>query len=282
MQELIADFVRDQRRRGLLESTITRRRTDLTAFAREHGDLGRVTTEDVHTFLDARRGRDGGPLTARSRHLWLSNLHAFYGWAVRTGRLERDPTADIDRPKLRRTLPRPIGDDDLAVAVMMAEPLMRCWVLLGALAGLRCAEIAGLERDDVLEGQGLLRIVGKGQRERMVPLHPDVLDALRVCGMPTRGAVFRRRSGGPWPAYAVSQAISRYLRDLGIDATAHQLRHWFGTNAYRVSRDIRVVQELLGHSSPVTTAGYTAFAQEAGSAVVEALRLPGLEVESPP
>lgn len=86
--------------------------------------------------------------------------------------------------------------------------------------------------------------------------------------MPKNGALFIRPRGGRHLPYTVGIAISRYLKELGIDATAHQLRHWFATEVYAHGHDIRVTQELLGHSDPSTTAGYVAYSHiDAGAAV---------------
>jgi integrase len=119
--------------------------------------------------------------------------------------------------------------------------------------------MAGLDREDVLEGEGLLRITqGKGGTERVIPLHPDVLAALVALPMPESGVIFRRPwCRDRWPAHNVSHTINTYLHSLGIDSTAHALRHWFGTTIYQLTKDIRLTQELMGHSGPNTTAIYT-------------------------
>jgi integrase/recombinase XerC len=152
---------------------------------------------------------------------------------------------------------------------------MRAMLLLAAFAGLRCQEIAGLERDDVIEAKDLLRVRhGKGQKERVLPLHPDVMAALRALPMPQTGPLFLRPSGAAHTPVTVSEAMRDYLRRIcGIDATAHQLRHWFATEVYASSKDIRVTQELLGHSNPATTARYVAFSRVDAAAAVGSLSL---------
>ena len=123
---------------------------------------------------------------------------------------------------------------------------------LAAFGGLRVAEIAGLDRDDIIEAKGLVRVRhGKGDKERIVPLHPDVLTALRVLPMPRCGPIFVRPHGGKFPPNRLGVVVARYLRDLSIDATAHQLRHWFATSVYAATHDIRVTQEFLGRSRPL-------------------------------
>ena len=262
--DLIIGWKLDQRRRGLTESTIYRRATMIRSFALWlDGGLEAATENDVQRFLDGRR------IGARTRYTWISAIGCFYLWAVRHHGVAVNPTADIVRPKLRRTLPRPIGDDDLAVALAMAPNEVRLWLTLAAYAGLRCAEVAGLHRDDVLRDSGVLRVVGKGNKERLVPMHPFVVDGLDAWPRPrVNGPMFVRPQGGAWPPNQISRVASLYLHDVGIEATMHQLRHWFGTRTYQVSKDLRVVQELLGHSSPTTTAIYTAFSNEDAVAAV--------------
>lgn len=272
--ELVAGWRLDQERRGIMASSIETRCPRVRSFARwlDPRSLGAATEADVQLFLDGKRNRLGDPISARTRYGWVSTLHCFYRWAVHAGHAQIDPTMDIVRPKLRRTLPRPISDGDLSMAVTLAPPQVERWLVLAAYAGLRCAEIAGLERDQVLWDVGLLHVHGKGGRERMVPMHPRVVDSLASWPMPRRnGPIFRRPQGGSWPPSHLSSTGGQYLRSIGVDASMHQLRHWFGSRTYRACRDIRVVQELLGHSDPATTAIYTAWAMEDAEVAVLAL-----------
>ena len=103
-----------------------------------------------------------------------------------------------------------------------------------------------------------------------------VLAELHAYGLPKTGWVFRRRDGAPGPnrPWTVSHLSNEYLHEQGISATLHQLRHRFGTVAYQARRDLRMVQELLGHSSPATTAGYAAYAHTDAADVVEQLPVP--------
>jgi len=149
---------------------------------------------------------------------------------------------------------------------------MRCWVLLGAYEGLRCMEMAGLDVDDVREDEGTLLVrKGKGAKDRGVPLHPLVLEALEALPLPVSGPIFTMPDGRRCAPYVVSQRINRYLRSVGVPSTAHALRHWFGTNLLRGTHDLRVVQEMLGHSSPATTALYSAYDSGLAGTAVRAL-----------
>ena len=259
--ELLTLYRRDQQSRNLRPKTLAVIHRGLRAFAGEMPDgLEAVTQDDVKAFLDRRRH-----ISAKHRYWWLSTLHCFYAWGIRDGYFWADPTLSITRPRLHRSLPRPIPLDELVSALAEADNVMESWLLLGAYQGLRSQEIAGLSREDVLDTEGLLRVVhGKGGKERMIPLHPDVLVALRRLPMPPQGALFRRKDGVRMDADYVSHKITQYLHGCGSQSSAHALRHWFATQLYRGSHDLRLTQEMLGHQSPTTTAIYTAFDRRGG------------------
>lgn len=262
--KLIRLYVAELERQNKSEGTIRRRRQVLERVS-EASPLMAATTDDIQRFLDQR------DICARTRYHWISHLSAFYRWAQMEGHTTSDPTARIVRPKLPKSLPRPIGTEDLGRALQASSGVMHSWILLAAYAGLRCAEISRLNVDDVLFGDELLRVHGKGQVERLVPMHPLIAADLRSRSLPRSGPVFRRARGSRFPAAMVSREISLYLESLDIPATAHSLRHWFGTKAYEACKDIRAVQELLGHSSPTTTAIYTKWSTVAGRAAVNDL-----------
>ncbi|MEM9607543.1 MAG: tyrosine-type recombinase/integrase [Actinomycetota bacterium] len=270
LEALLASWSLDQRRRGLMGSTINRRRSALRRWLYTIREPWRATPDDVEQFLDTRR------IGARTRYQWLSHLGAFYEWAIRDGLTESNPTANIIRPKLRRTLPRPTTDADVYLALRQAPPMMHYWVALSSFGGLRVGEISRLEVHDIDTGYGHIRVMGKGQAERLVPLHGVVAEAHRRYSRPPSGWLFRRPQGGPWRPAQVSRAFCLYLDEIGVDATPHQFRHWFATRAYAASSDLRVVQELLGHASPTTTAVYTAWAPGRAKAAVEAIELPAV------
>jgi len=262
----IDGYILDMKRRGLAENTLKTRERCLRLFARDGGF--QRNREQIEAWLDGRH------LSAKSRSVWLSHLGCFYAWQVETGLIASNPTAGIRPPKLRRNLPRPIPDADLTRALTKASDLHRLWLLLGAFEGLRCQEIAGLAREDVLASEGLLRVVeAKGGHERLVPLHREVLEALETYGMPDRGPLFVNRSGKRVSPGDVSHQLGDYLRSLGIGSTPHALRHFFGTRTLQQCHDVRVVQELLGHRDISSTAVYTAFDQGAARSAVASLRL---------
>lgn len=266
--ELIQRWEVDQERRGLRPQTVRRRRDVVRNFVNHRPGLLTAEPADIHAWLEA------VPRVARTRYAYVSCLHAFYCWANTEGHTEANPAAKVRRPRLTPNLPRPIAVADLQFAVGQAPPRERAWLLLAALAGLRCGEIAGLDREHVWDHEDpptLFVADGKGGRQRAVPLHPEVMAALRVAGLPRNGPVFRSSTGRRFAGHDVSARGNRYLRSIGVQATMHQLRHRFGTDFYRQSRDLRLTQTVLGHASPVTTAVYTAVSPGDAAAVVQAL-----------
>lgn len=257
--------------RNLRASTIYQRRRTIMRLARYLGDVGLldVSAEELSDFLSR-------PLSAESRATEISHLRSFYRWAWKTRRTGEDLGDHLERPKLARRLPRPAEPADLAHAIEEANERVRPWLYLAAFAGLRCHEIAHLRREDVLdhhEPPVLVVVDGKGGRQRVVPLAVELVEELRRWDLPRSGWLFTRRDGldGPVAPHTVSHIGARHLRACGVPATMHQLRHLFGTTMYRRTRDLRVVQELLGHSSPATTAGYAAWSPEAAAVAVRDL-----------
>lgn len=267
---LIAEYEADQRFNNLLPGTIDVRHRYLHKFAREIG-FADATEQKIITWL----GRD---ISSKTRNMWLSTLNTFYKWALRgdEGRpifprnedgTDFNPAENIKKPRMHPRHPRPMPDGDITKAFTNADPLTKCWLMLGSYAGCRCMEIAGLTREDVREDTMTLRLLGKGDKERWVPLHADVLLALQALPMPPSGPLWDET-----PA-SVSRKGNRYLHDLNIESTMHTLRHWFATNTYRSCKDLRLTQELMGHSSPQTTAIYAAADQSAAAGVVGGLHV---------
>ena len=212
-------------------------------------------------------------LSPRYRSTYATHVRQFYRWAVARGLVRDDPSVVLVAVRIPRGLPHPIGEDDLRMALSCAPDRVRPWLILAAYAGLRASEIAGLQRADVRDTANppVLHITGKGGRERIVPLSDLVLLELQAAGLPSRGYVFGRldgQAGGNAPS-RLSHLCNDYLHGLGITESLHGLRHRFGTIMYAVSRDLRVVQETMGHSSPATTASYVAWSNTAAVNAVQ-------------
>lgn len=198
----------------------------------------------------------------------------FYSWATRPSdpHLDYNPAGDLPRAKVQPRRPRPITNEELADILRRAREPMRTWYLLAAGNGLRCVEISRLDRADVTEEATWLH--GKGGKERIVPTHPAVWQAVK--DLPS-GPIGRNRDGSHANRVQVQERANHHLHArLGhTTVSMHRLRHWHGTYVHQAAGgDIRVTQELLGHSSPNTTSVYVATIGGAKAAAVHALPLP--------
>lgn len=196
---------------------------------------------------------------AETRRSYRSALRGFYGWGHAAGRVVHDPARLLPpiRPPQRRARPTP--ELVLAEALTKADDRTRLIVLLAARQGLRRGEIAKIHSHDVqkdLAGWSLL-VHGKGDKERLVPLHVDLAVMLRERGP---GWVFPGQVDGHLSPRWVGDLVQRVLPD---GWTTHTLRHRFATVAYHGSRDLLAVQELLGHSKPETTRLYVQLPDDA-------------------
>lgn len=220
-----------------------------------------ATTEDLVTWLAGQHWK------ADTRRSFRTALRVFYSWAQATGRRPDNPAQLIPTVRVPRGIPRP-APDWIYRAALHGPPRERLMVSLAAVCGLRRGEIARARREDL--GEDLLgpslRVIGKGGHERSVPV-PDAL-AAEIRSMPA-GYLFPSpvRPGQPLTPEHVGKLVSRLLPD---GWTCHTLRHRCATVAYAATRDLRAVQELLGHAKPETTARYTEVPQDAVRAAVAA------------
>ena len=273
---LVAAHLEHMRLRGLSPATIYKRQRDLTRLAAWLGaPLADATPGQLACWRAALA--TGTEATLAS----ISSTSRFYAWLAEQDIRADNPAARLARPRRGRRLPRPIGETDLSRALETAPPAIRVMLVLAGWAGLRAKEIALLRRENILDEMTppVLLIAAdatKGRSERIVPLSPFALAELRGYGLPASGWLLARGDGRPGPntPARVSQLANRWLHGHGITATLHQLRHRFGTQAYRAGRDLRAVQELMGHADPATTAGYAAFDVAAATAAVNAIPPP--------
>jgi integrase len=188
----------------------------------------------------------------------IDHLKVFFRWAEREGYIQDNPSLKLERPKRRRGLPRPIPDEKLRLALSRAEGDVKAFLVLAAYGGLRACEIAQIKGEHVDWERNILVIKEqKGGSTGSIPLNGMISDIL--WNYPKRGYVFRKLDGSdePLKAHNVARKANDFLHGIGIDDTFHSLRHWFGTQCYRKSRDLRATQEALRHRSPDSTQVYT-------------------------
>jgi integrase/recombinase XerC len=246
---------------------VSARAACLHRFERATGvSLLEASRDDVESFIEA----CDAPATKR---VYLAHLRAFYHWALDEEILTTDPTRRVVAPVVKRGVPRPISEADLARALATAPPLIRAWMMLAAFAGLRACEIALVCGEHVVRGDTPYLILPetKGGGSATVPLADVLLEEL--ARWPSTGPLWQ--DSGPFHYQVVSRKVNAHLRSLGIRAGLHSLRHRFGTQTYVSSgHDLRQTQELLRHASPATTAVYTQLDPRRGVSVVNALPVP--------
>lgn len=193
------------------------------------------------------------PWAASTRRSYRTVLRGFFAALVRDGVITASPAERLPQQRASIARPRPAGDPRIAAGLVAAEPRTQLMIELMAYAGLRRAETAAVRREDVQGDPGsyALRVLGKGLKLRIVPIS-DYLGGKVLAGAP--GYVFPGRGGGHVHVSRVNQLVTAALGGQGI--TPHMLRHRFATTVYQHTRDIRAVQELLGHASVATTQIY--------------------------
>ena len=239
----------------------------LAAFLDErHKRLDEATRDDLRAFLAARFAL-GAPATLARK---LSSVKAFYEHRVRAGHLEGSPARRLASPKKRQTLPNVVAVDDCFALVDAPDARTaaglrdRCAIELLYGAGLRVSELVGLDLADLIDGATALRVLGKGRKERLVPLVAKARDALEKY-LARRGelgegpALFLNQHGGRITARSIARHLARYALAAGTrrHVHPHALRHSFATHLLDMGADLRGIQELLGHASLSTTQRYT-------------------------
>lgn len=188
-----------------------------------------------------------------TRSIYRYHLRALFGWLHAEGLINQNPAAGLPRVRVPRARGARLTSGDVAQILARARAPYQGYFRLAAYGGLRCEEIVRLYREDITEESIL--VWGKGAKPRPVPTHPMVWEWACARGP---GRIYHL--DGPEPidqAKKLSRGASQYLDRIGFkSARMHLLRHWFATEIYRRTRDLRAVQELLGHSSIATTERY--------------------------
>lgn len=251
-EELWEGWARTMRVRKLAEGTIDSRRTNWRKwFDHIGGRWTEATDVDVEEWLDGR------PLAETATCRAISDLAEFYRWARRRGLTSANPTDLIERPRIPRRLPRPADEPGIARALALGRVEDRRAVALMFYAGLRCCEVSRLDWGEVELAEGWLRLAGKGGVPRQVPIFPP-LEPFLAPGAGERGHVYTTTTGKPANPARVSALVNTHLRDVaGCSFTAHQVRHRFGTHMLAQTKNLRLVQVLMGHANVSTTEIYT-------------------------
>jgi integrase/recombinase XerD len=267
---------------GLAATSLASYRNDLTLWAgwlERHGGKALLGAErgDVETFL-AEQFRAKARATSINRR--LSSLRRFYRLQALQGTLATDPTLRIRSPKVPRRLPKQLSETQVEELLAAPDPEstlgLRDRAMLETLyaTGLRVSELVGLKLPQVGFDTGVVRVLGKGGKERLVPLGEEAIAWLKrylatarptLLGKGRADAVFVTARRGPLTRQAFWQALKRYAVKAGIPAaklSPHTLRHAFATHLLNHGADLRVVQLLLGHSDITTTTIYTHVARE--------------------
>ena len=233
------------------------------------GGLAAVRIETIRHWLRALDGRVDRSSIARK----LAAVRGFFRFLVDTRRVTHDPSAAVATPKTTRKLPAHLTLDDVdrLLATPRADGVLglrdRAILELLYSSGLRVSELTGLDWEHLDTDAALVRVLGKGRKERVVPVGRPALRAVEVyrvaaasAGWPAvRGAVFRNARGGRLTSRSVGRLVDRHVLASGTTtkATPHALRHTFATHLLGAGADLRAIQELLGHASLSTTQRYT-------------------------
>lgn len=264
-EQLLTTWTDWMRSEGLAPRTIGHRTGTVAAFERRGLDILGADAEQLVRFL----ARQPVALSTRCNHYRV--LRAWYLWLVRRGLRGDNPLDLIKPPKAPRGHPRPCSTEELGRALdRCTRRRTRMMLLLAAYEGLRVHEIAKIRGEDLRRGR--LTIAGKGGAIASLPLHPLV--AAYAAQMPRTGYWFPSYTnpGEPVRSQSVSEVVANALRRAGVDATAHQLRHWFGTEGLRsADGNLRVAQRLLRHACIATTQIYTLIDDAEMTAAVLAL-----------
>ena len=255
--------------RRMSAHTIDAYRRDLEALAQwsdaQGIDVLALQPEQVRGFVAAEHRRGLSPKSLQRR---LSACRSFYGWLVRHGRLAASPVAGIRAPKAPRKLPQVLDPDEVKALVEVPTDVPlglrdRALLELFYSSGLRLGELCALRWRDLDLADGLVTVLGKGSKQRSVPLGSFARTALHEwrasTGATSDAPVFPGRGGGPITSRAVQLRLRQLAQRQGLFKRVHPhlLRHSFASHILESSGDLRGVQELLGHADIATTQIYT-------------------------
>lgn len=255
--------------RALSGNTIISYCSDIQAFLEVNGCLPEsVSPEDILFYFAGRKD-----ISKRSQARALSALKSFFDYMVLEGLIAKNPCENIDAPKLGKYLPDVLSVEEVN-AILESVPTdspsgLKNRAILEILygCGLRVSELVNLHISDIFEQEQFLRVIGKGSKERLVPVGEMALDALRAylpvrpepAGKPMDDILFLNYKGGKLSRVSVFKMVRKQAAAAGVnkEISPHTFRHSFATHLIENGADLRVVQEMLGHESILTTEIYT-------------------------
>jgi len=267
----LADHLTHLRKENQRPRSIRERRLAVLRMARYFGHpVADVSRAELEAWQTDRIDK----LKPAGMHNEVVHISCYLKWLMTTERRADNPSVALVRPKhVHQRRPQPMPDPDITRALAQAEQPLHAWIGLGAFCGLRCVEMAALAREDIVDRgtSSYLRVIGKGGKERIVPLPESLRNELESGPFNRTGYLFSRMDGKPGPpsAMRVSERINDYLHSIGIGLTAHKLRHRYGTAVYADTKDPFLTADLMGHASTDTTRGYVQLVNDRASAVAE-------------
>jgi integrase/recombinase XerD len=266
--------------RGLSRNTLSAYRNDLSGLAvwlqQQGKTLQTAQRQDLLAYLSVRVSDGAKPRTTARL---LSSMRRFYRYLIREGQLQEDPSVRIDTPRIGRPLPDTLSESEVETLLDAPDEIDtlglrdRAMFELLYACGLRVSELVNMTTDQASLTQGVVRLVGKGSKERLVPMGEEAVDWLQrylddsrpeLAAGSTAKQLFITRRGKGMTRQAFWYRIRHYAVKSGINKplSPHTLRHAFATHLLNHGADLRVVQMLLGHSDLSTTQIYTHVARE--------------------
>ena len=267
---MIKDYNRYLRiERAMSQNTVASYCSDVKRFMDSYtGRIENADAEDIEKYIGSRKN-----LTARSQARVISSLRSFYDWLVQEGVITDNPCDNVDAPKIGRNIPDVLSEEEVSRLMDVVDTStwfgLRDRAILEVMygCGLRVSEAVNLKISGLFLDEGFIRIIGKGNKERLIPIGDMAIKALLIylearilpADRASEDIVFLNRYGRPLSRISMFKIIRSLAQLAGIrrDISPHIFRHSFATHLIEHGADLRVVQEMLGHEDISTTEIYT-------------------------
>ena len=267
---MIKDYNRYLRiERAMSQNTVASYCSDVKRFMDSYtGRIENADAEDIEKYIGSRKN-----LTARSQARVISSLRSFYDWLVQEGMITDNPCDNVDAPKIGRNIPDVLSEEEVSRLMDIVDTStwfgLRDRAILEVMygCGLRVSEAVNLKISGLFLDEGFIRIIGKGNKERLIPIGDLAIEALLTymearilpADRASEDIVFLNRYGRPLSRISMFKTIRSLAQLAGIrrDISPHIFRHSFATHLIEHGADLRVVQEMLGHEDISTTEIYT-------------------------